>query len=449
MSHPQPLDRWADRVREVRQLRVGDLALPAHGFLRAAEEVFAQAEALLAHAGKTRVLRAYASPRLGGRLTLLEPDAELLRTLHPDERWHVAVLDLTDAEADLLRPAEYALWRSLELDPAQLQALLAETTSDDADLQALLTGLATLADLPVGASDPADPAGGGDGFDPTPAAAGPTRTALGDLWQLGDRHLLAVGDCRDAARVQALIAGRRARCLWTDPPYGVDYAGKTPEALTIAGDAAAGVEALLAGAFAAAQSEALAAGAALYVCHPAGALSVTFGQRFLAAGWRLHQTLIWVKDTLVIGHSDYHYQHEPILFGYAPGPGRWGRGHQGWRGDNAQASVLFVPRPTASRDHPTEEPVALVAAMLANSLGPGEIVYDPFAGSGPVLTVAHRLGACARMVELDPRYADVILRRAEAEGLTVAQLAGPMVTPEWTPPPPPAGAAGDPAAEGG
>src|SRR5829696_3127458 len=98
---------------------------------------------------------------------------------------------------------------------------------------------------------------------------------------------------------------------------------------------------------------ALAPGAPLYVAHPSGHLSLVFGSAFVGQGWRLHQTLVWVKDTFVLGHADYHFQHESILFGYKAGDGRLGRGGARWFGDNAQSSVLSIARPRAAREHPT------------------------------------------------------------------------------------------------
>jgi DNA modification methylase len=131
-------------------------------------------------------------------------------------------------------------------------------------------------------------------------------------------------------------------------------------------------------------------------------------------GWRLRQGLVWVKDSLVLGRSDHHYKHEPVLYGYLPGEGRRGRGSAGWYGGDVQTSVFAVPRPKASPDHPTSKPVALVAAMLANSTRPGEVVLDPFGGSGSTLVACEQLGRAARLLELDPRYGDVVVRRWEA-----------------------------------
>jgi DNA modification methylase len=170
--------------------------------------------------------------------------------------------------------------------------------------------------------------------------------------------------------------------MWTDPPYGVSYVGKTKNKLTIQNDGAAGLEQFLLKAFSSANAQALADGAAVYVAHPAGVLQRDFTKAFVSSGWRIHQTLVWVKDSMVMGHSDYHYRHEPILFGYKLGKGRRGRGGAGWYGDNSQTSIFEVPRPKASEEHPTMKPPALVGRMIGNSCPKGGLVFDPFLGSG-------------------------------------------------------------------
>jgi DNA modification methylase len=116
---------------------------------------------------------------------------------------------------------------------------------------------------------------------------------------------------------------------------------------------------------------------------------------------------------MVLGHGDYHYRHEPILYGYAPGRGRWGRGARGWYGGNGQDSVLEVPRPSASREHPTAKPVELIRRCLENSSRRGDRVLDPFAGSGSTLVAACVLERWGYGMELDPRYCDVIVDRME------------------------------------
>lgn len=231
----------------------------------------------------------------------------------------------------------------------------------------------------------------------------------GDVWVLGG-HRVVCGDATDVGVYDVLMAGGKADCVWTDPPYGVDYVGKTKDALTIKNDGREGLADLLSASFNCV-SMASNEGAAVYVAHPPGALSLKFAQAFVDAGWRLHQTLVWDKGTIALGHSDYHYRHEPILFGYTPGGGRRGRGGAGWYGDNSQQSVLLVPKPSANRDHPTMKPVELVARCLGNSAPRGGLILDPFGGSGSTLLACEYTGRKARLVELDPRYVDVICRR--------------------------------------
>ncbi len=236
----------------------------------------------------------------------------------------------------------------------------------------------------------------------------------GDLWILG-AHRLLCGDATDRKDALRLMDGGLAAAMWTDPPFGVSYAGKTKDALTIENDDAAGLPALLRGAFAQA-ARVLEPGAPFYVAHPAGPLAAEFERAVREAGWRHHQTLVWVKDALVLGHSDYHFRHEPILYGWTKGPGRSGRGdHDGsrWYGDDAQSSVLEVARPRRSDEHPTTKPVELVARCLLNSTKEGDVVYEPFAGSGTTLLACGQLGRVCRALEIDPTYCDVIVARWE------------------------------------
>lgn len=241
-------------------------------------------------------------------------------------------------------------------------------------------------------------------------------TEPGQVWELGEHRLLC-GDSTDQAAVEAFMGGDRADCMWTDPPYGVDYVGKTKDALTIRNDGAKGLEALLAGVFATAVAV-LKPGAPAYVAH-SDSRRGTFETEFTAAGFSFRQNLLWVKDTMVLGHSDYHYRHEPILYGFAPGgEGRLGRGGERWYGDNAQTTVFEVPKPARSEVHPNMKPVDLIVLMLENSSRPGAMVFEPFGGSGSTLIAAHMTRRVARVVELDPRYVDVILRRwQEATGV--------------------------------
>jgi hypothetical protein len=241
-----------------------------------------------------------------------------------------------------------SLLQEMKVDGADLDLL----GFDEAELQQLLDRLAKDGAL-------ADP----DNVPPLPEEP---ITKPGDLWLLGDHRLLC-GDATDPHDVSIVMNGELASCAWTDPPYGVNYVGGTKDKLTIQNDSPDNLRQLLAGAFAE-LDEVLKPGAAIYVAHPAGAGSVVFAETFIAQGWRLHQTLVWVKSRLVLGHSDYHYRHEPILFGYKGGfEGRRSRGSRGWYGDNSASSVFEFDTPARNPDHPTSKPVALVEAMLRNS----------------------------------------------------------------------------------
>lgn len=321
----------------------------------------------------------------------------------------IAVVWVDDDEA---RAKAYALAdnRTSELgtfDDEDLAAMVAEVHAvdpklllaasfDGEDLEALLAFGRAPAE---GLTDPDDV--------PDPPAVPVSQP--GDVWLLGPHRVLC-GDSTDAVAVEAMLAGDRADCMWTDPPYGVDYVGKTEDALTIENDGAAGLAELLAGAFAVATA-AVKPGAPVYVAH-ADSFRMTFEQAMRDAGWAVRQNLIWAKNTLVLGRSDYHYRHEPILYGFtAGGAGRLGRGGKRWYGDNAQTTVFEVDKPTRSEDHPTKKPVELIVRMVTNSCRRRGILYDAFGGSGPTVIAAHQLGLAARVVELAPRFVDVICRR--------------------------------------
>jgi len=237
-------------------------------------------------------------------------------------------------------------------------------------------------------------------------------TRLGDLWLLGEHRLLC-GDSTRAEDVARLMGGSRAACMWTDPPYGVGYVGKTKDAKTIDNDSVAGLPALL-DAVLANVAEVLEPGAPFYLAHPAGALALLFEQAVDRSSLKVHQGLVWVKDSMVLGHSDYHYRHEPIIYGFNAGPGRSGRGKRPtsrWYADNSQTSVLVFDRPRLSLEHPTMKPVALVAHCLKNSTPLGGLVLDPFCGSGTTLIAAEQTGRVCHTIELDPAYCDVIVTR--------------------------------------
>lgn len=334
---------------------------------------------------------------------------------------HIAK-DLTPEQAKAYRladnrTAEMAQWdyELLPIELAELKELdfdLALTGFSDDELEQLLSG-------PGGAEGLTD-------ADDVPEPPDEAETQPGDLWILGNHRLLC-GDATSLEDVGRLMDCEKAEVLWTDPPYGVSYVGKTRDALTIQNDGADEFRELLDAALAAADSV-LNPSARFYLATPAGPRGTEFRLAIERVGWRFHQALVWAKDVFVLGHSDYHYQHEDILYGWKPGPGRPGRGkHDGtrWYGGHDQASVFHVDRPKRSTEHPTMKPPQLIAQHLANSARPTDVVLDLFAGSGSTLIAAEQTGRKAFLMELDPLYCDVIVQRYEEfAGRIAERIAG-------------------------
>jgi len=234
---------------------------------------------------------------------------------------------------------------------------------------------------------------------------------LGQRFRLG-RHTLVCGDSTDAGSWSSL-GEKRGECCWTDPPYGVDYKGSAGKRRSgIKNDKPADLPALLSGVFKVLM-EKLQPGSPVYIAHPANpVLASVFLQQVADSGLLAKQTLIWVKSTLVLSGSDYHYRHEPILYCFTPGERR-GRRSSGWHGDDAQNSVFEVDRPSKNVEHPTMKPVELVVAMVRNSAARGGLVLEPFGGSGTTLVACESIERSCYAVELDPRFAQVIIERWE------------------------------------
>lgn len=279
---------------------------------------------------------------------------------------------------------------------------------------------------------------GAPGVDDAPPVPDDPQTSPGEVIDLG-RHRLICGDATDPAVLATLLGRKKAELLWTDPPYGVDYEsnGRVTRAKrdgiskaaagvkTIVGDDGKGLPALLADTFAVVDPH-LNLGARFYVAAPPGPRGSVFRAAIEAQGWTFHQALVWVKDSLVLGHSDYHFRHEDVLYGWKPGPGRVGRGaHDGtkWQGGNDATTVFEIDRPRVSDEHPHMKPCELVEAHLRNSTRRGDLVLDVFAGSGTTLIACERLGRRAALVELDPGYCDVIRERYAAHVAEVAARA--------------------------
>lgn len=226
----------------------------------------------------------------------------------------------------------------------------------------------------------------------------------GDIWTLG-RHRLRCGDSTDINDVEALMGGQKADLLLTDPPYNVDYEGKTKQKLKIQNDSMedSKFRSFLRDAFYAADSV-MKPGAVFYIWH-ADSEGYNFRGACHDIGWKVRQCFVWNKNSMVMGRQDYQWKHEPCLYGWKEGVGHL------WASDRKQTTVLDFERPTKSDIHPTMKPVALFDYQIQNNTKGEDIVLDLFGGSGTTLIACEKNGRTAYCMELDPRYCDAIVKR--------------------------------------
>lgn len=245
-----------------------------------------------------------------------------------------------------------------------------------------------------------------DGFDAEAEVAKITNPIArrGDVWLLG-RHRLVCGDSTLAEDFEALMNGQQADLVLTDPPYNVDYEGGTKDKLKIKNDKLQDDKFLqfLTDAFALMNTHSK-KGAPIYVFH-ADSEGYNFRTAFKQAGYLLRQCLVWVKNSLVLGRQDYQWQHEPILYGWKDGASH------AWYGDRKQTTLIRFDKPHRSADHPTMKPIGLCGYFIANSSKEGDIVLDPFGGSGTTLIACEQTGRSCYTIELDDKYTDIIVKR--------------------------------------
>jgi len=268
-------------------------------------------------------------------------------------------------------------------------------------------------------------------------------TVLGDVWVLG-AHKVMCGDSTSLVDVESLMGGLMADACWTDPPYNVNYESKLAGKIKNDSMADGKFRAFLYDAFISAYAV-MKPGAPIYVAH-ADTEGLNFRGAFKDAEFKISGCLVWAKDSLVLGRSDYQWQHEPVLYGWKPGAAhRWYGGRKQTTlmqlggsvftqnedgtvtakigdqsivisGDNLKATqtestIIRCEKPKRSSAHPTMKPVELISKMLRNSTREGDIVVDLFGGSGSTLISCQMLGRQARLMELDAKFVDVIVRR--------------------------------------
>ncbi len=317
------------------------------------------------------------------------------------------------------RIAENAGWDEamlrIELESLQLEGFDVDLMGFDAD---------ALADLMAG--DEPDAEGETDD-DAMPVVSETPVSRPGDVWIMGPHRLLC-GDSTVAASYERLLVGEPVDMVFTDPPYNVNYANNAKDKMR--GRNRAILNDNLGDGF----YDFLLAALTPVVAHCRGGIYVAMSSSeldvlqaaFRAAGGKWSTFIIWAKNTFTLGRADYQRQYEPILYGWPEGAQRH------WCGDRDQGDVWAIKKPQKNDLHPTMKPVELVERAIRNSSRPGNVVLDPFGGSGTTLIAAEKSGRVARLIELDPKYVDVIVRRwqnwtgkqatREADGLAFNRL---------------------------
>ena len=229
---------------------------------------------------------------------------------------------------------------------------------------------------------------------------------LGDIWKLG-KHRLMCGDSTKQESYEKLCGETKVDLYLTDPPYNVAYEGKTKDKLTIQNDKQTDDEFIefLSQAFRSADTV-LKMGGSFYIWH-SDSEGLNFRLACIEAKWKLRQTLIWSKNSMVMGRQDYQWQHEPCLYGWKEGSSH------SWYSDRKQTTIIKHDRPTQSKLHPTMKPVSLMEYLVKNSSKQEDIILDSFLGSGSTLIACEKLNRLCYGIELDPKYCDVIIKRWE------------------------------------
>ena len=246
-----------------------------------------------------------------------------------------------------------------------------------------------------------------DDFDLDAALEKAAFVKKGDIWTVG-RHRLMCGDATSAEDVTKLMDGKKANIIVTDPPYGVSF--QSSDGLSIQNDSLKGEEfyQFLLQAFKN-MADNLTKGGAAYIFH-ADTEGLNFRKAFIDAGFHLAGCCIWVKNSLVLGRSDYQWQHEPVLYGFLQ------NGNHPWYSDRKQTTIWNFDKPKRNKNHPTSKPLDLLGYPIQNSSQANGIVIDTFGGSGSTMMACEQTNRICYMMELDEKYASVILRRYVEDG---------------------------------
>ena len=311
--------------------------------------------------------------------------------------------DLTETQIKAFRilANRSATWADWDEDLLRLE--LEEL--EEADFDLALTGFDADELLEIMAGEETTTEGNTD-EDAAPEVPETPVSQPGDVWVCGVHRVLC-GDSTDAASYDMLLGNERVAMIFQDPPYNVDYANTPKDKLRgtnrpiLNDNLGDGFQDFLLAAFKPALAR---CDGAIYVAMSSSELD-SLQSAFRAAGGKWSTFIIWAKNTFTLGRSDYQRQYEPILYGWPEGASRH------WCGDRDQSDVWQIKKPHKNDLHPTMKPVELVERAIRNSSRPGDVVMDPFGGSGTTLIAAEKSGRQARLIELDPKYCDVVVRR--------------------------------------
>jgi DNA modification methylase len=339
----------------------------------------------------------------------------------------VVVLDhLTPTQRRALIIADNRIAENAGWDDAMLRIELQSLQEDGFNLDITGFDADALAEIMAGEETTVD---GQTDDDAVPEVSATPISRPGDVWELG-KHRLVCGDATDPKSYELLMADARADMVFTDPPYNVDYANSARDKMRgkdrpiLNDNLGDGFYDFLLAALSPMLERCT---GAIYIAMSSSELD-TLQQAFRAAGGKWSTFIIWAKNTFTLGRADYQRQYEPILYGWPEGQNRH------WCGDRDQGDVWNIKKPQKNDLHPTMKPVELVERAIRNSSRPGDIVLDPFGGSGTTLIAAEKTGRIGWLIELDPKYVDVIVRRwqdwtgqeayREADALKFNDLAG-------------------------
>jgi site-specific DNA-methyltransferase (adenine-specific) len=345
----------------------------------------------------------FRNPILVDNLTLIAGHGRLLaaQKLGLDKVPTIDCSDMTDSQKKAYIIADNKLALNAGWDTAMLTIEMKELQEEGFDLDLL-----GFDDKELNALLEPEVVQGLTDEDAVPETPKEATTKLGDVYILG-KHRLMCGDSTSITDMEKLVNGQPVDMCLTDPPYNVAYEGGTKEKLTIQNDSMEDGQfrQFLRDAFVAADTV-MKAGAVFYIWH-ADSEGYNFRGACHDTGWKVRQCLIWKKSSLVMGRQDYHWIHEPCLYGWKEGASHL------WSADRKQTTILEFNKPTRNGEHPTMKPVELFEYQMLNNTKGGDIILDSFGGSGTTMIAAEKHGRYARIMELDPKYCDVIVKRWE------------------------------------